>query len=173
LVQAQELDREFERTGRLRGPLHGVPVTVKDQFNVKGHDSTIGYVGRSFSPATEDAVLVQILRDMGAVILAKSNLPQSIMVCSSEKEKKDDPFVLELTKSSGLKRRILWGLTVNPRNPNLTPGGSTGGEAVLLALHGSILGLGTDIGGSIRIPQSIMGSYGFKPSVRWQPYYHP
>lgn len=60
----------------------------------------------------------------------------------------------------------LWGLTVNPRNPDLTPGGSTGGEATLLALHGSILGLGTDIGGSVRIPQSIMGSYGFKPSVR-------
>jgi Asp-tRNA(Asn)/Glu-tRNA(Gln) amidotransferase A subunit family amidase len=79
LVQAQELDREFERTGRLRGPLHGVPVTVKDQFNVKGHDSTIGYVGRSFSPATEDAVLVQILRDMGALIPEKSNIPNIIL----------------------------------------------------------------------------------------------
>ena len=59
----------------------------------------------------------------------------------------------------------LWGLTVNPRNPAFTPGGSTGGESVLLALQGSLLGLGTDIGGSVRIPQSIMGLYGFKPSV--------
>jgi hypothetical protein len=86
-------------------------VTVKDQFNVKGHDSTIGYVSRSFSPAAEDAVLVQILRDMGAVIFAKSNLPQSIMVCSSGKKKVDDTFMLGLTKSSGLKQRILSGVS--------------------------------------------------------------
>jgi amidase len=59
----------------------------------------------------------------------------------------------------------LWGLTVNPRNPLFTPGGSTGGEGALLALHGSVLGFGTDIGGSIRVPQSINGLYGFKPSV--------
>ncbi|KAL2855518.1 amidase signature domain-containing protein [Aspergillus pseudoustus] len=150
LTQARELDKVFSETGRLKGPLHGVPVTVKDQFNVKGYDSTIGYVGRSFCPATEDAVLVQILKGMGAVFLAKTNLPQSIMWAETENP--------------------LWGLTVNPRNPDLTPGGSTGGEAVLLALHGSILGFGTDIGGSIRIPQSIMGSYGFKPSSNRFPY---
>ncbi|KAL2816394.1 amidase signature domain-containing protein [Aspergillus cavernicola] len=149
-IQARELDRIFSETGQLKGPLHGVPVTVKDQFNVNGYDSTIGYVGRAFAPATEDAVLVQMLKDMGAVILAKTNLPQSIMWAETENP--------------------LWGLTVNPRNPGLTPGGSTGGEATLLALHGSILGFGTDIGGSIRIPQSIMGSYGFKPSSSRLPY---
>lgn len=60
----------------------------------------------------------------------------------------------------------LWGLTTNPRNPDFTPGGSSGGEAALLALHGSILGFGTDIGGSVRIPQAVVGLYGFKPSVR-------
>jgi amidase len=54
---------------------------------------------------------------------------------------------------------------VNPRDPSFTPGGSTGGEAVLLALKASILGFGTDLGGSVRIPQSMMGLYGFKPSV--------
>lgn len=59
----------------------------------------------------------------------------------------------------------LWGLTVNPRDPDFTPGGSTGGEAALLALHGSILGFGTDLGGSVRIPQNMVGLYGFKPSV--------
>lgn len=67
----------------MRGPLHGVPVTLKDQFNVKGVDSTIAYVGRSFKPAAEDAVLVQILKYMGAVVIAKTNLPQSIMVSSA------------------------------------------------------------------------------------------
>ena len=76
------MDREFRETGQLKGPLHGIPLTVKDQFNVKGVDSTLGYVGRSFAPAAEDAVLIQMLKDMGAIVLAKSNLPQSIMVCS-------------------------------------------------------------------------------------------
>lgn len=80
LNQARELDREFKETGKVKGPLHGIPVTLKDQFNVKGYDSTLGYVGRSFAPAKEDAVLVQILKSMGAVIIAKTNLPQSIMV---------------------------------------------------------------------------------------------
>lgn len=62
------------------GPLHGLVVTLKDQFNIKGYDSTLGYVGRSFNPATEDAVLVKMLKSLGAIVLAKSNLPQSIMV---------------------------------------------------------------------------------------------
>lgn len=55
-------------------------MSLKDQFNVKGYDSTIGYVGRALSPAGEDAVLVKMLRSLGAIILAKTNLPQSIMV---------------------------------------------------------------------------------------------
>jgi Asp-tRNA(Asn)/Glu-tRNA(Gln) amidotransferase A subunit family amidase len=80
LQRAAELDKYFLETGKTIGPLHGVPVTVKDQFNVKGVDSTLGYVGRCFHPASEDAVLVQLLKSMGAVIIAKSNLPQSIMV---------------------------------------------------------------------------------------------
>ena len=62
------------------GPLHGVPMTLKDQFDVEGYDSTLGYVGRAFRPAEQDAVLVALLKQLGAVIIAKSNLPQSIMV---------------------------------------------------------------------------------------------
>lgn len=81
LEQARQLDAHFKATKLPKGPLHGIPVTVKDQFNVKGIDTTLGYVGRSFDPAQEDAVLIQILKDLGAIIIAKSNLPQSIMVC--------------------------------------------------------------------------------------------
>ncbi|PYH98901.1 amino acid/polyamine transporter [Aspergillus ellipticus CBS 707.79] len=151
LEQARALDHDFKQTGQVKGPLHGIPVTVKDQFDLKGVDSTLGYVGRSFAPATEDAVLVQMLKDLGAIVLAKTNLPQSIMWAET-----DNP---------------LWGLTVNPRNPDFTPGGSTGGEAALLALHGSILGYGTDIGGSVRIPQSLMGLYSLKPTSSRLPYH--
>ncbi|KAJ5362307.1 hypothetical protein N7541_003151 [Penicillium brevicompactum] len=150
LEQARQLDVEFKETGRLKGPMHGIPITLKDQFNVKGVDTTLGYVGRSFAPASEDAALVQMLKGMGAVIIAKTNLPQSIMWAETENP--------------------LWGLTTNPRNPEFSPGGSTGGEGALLALHGSILGFGTDIGGSIRIPSSTVGVYGFKPSSARLPY---
>ncbi|CAG7946002.1 unnamed protein product [Penicillium salamii] len=150
LQQARQLDLEFKETGALKGPLHGIPVTLKDQFNVKGVDTTLGYVGRSFAPATEDAVLVQMLKSMGAIVIAKTNIPQSIMWAETENP--------------------LWGLTTNPRNPDFSPGGSTGGEGALLALHGSLVGFGTDIGGSVRIPSSTLGLYGFKPSSARLPY---
>jgi amidase len=60
-------------------------MTLKDQFDVKGYDSTLGYVGRAFKPAAEDCVLVSLLKQMGAIIVAKSNLPQSIMVSHASK----------------------------------------------------------------------------------------
>ncbi|KAJ5663712.1 Amidase [Penicillium longicatenatum] len=150
LQQAKKLDLEFQTTHQIKGPLHGIPFTVKDQFNIKGVDTTLGYVGRSFNPAQQDAVLVQILKDMGAIVIAKTNLPQSIMWAETENP--------------------LWGLTTNPRNPAFSPGGSTGGEGSLLTLHGSLLGFGTDIGGSIRIPQCIAGLYGLKPTSSRFPY---
>ncbi|OTB01073.1 hypothetical protein M426DRAFT_14791 [Hypoxylon sp. CI-4A] len=151
LNQARELDKYQNDHKSLVGPLHGIPVTLKDQFNVKGYDSTIGYVSRAFKPAAEDAVLVRMLKKLGAVVLAKTNLPQSIMWCETENP--------------------LWGLTTNPSSNSYTPGGSTGGEAALLSLHGSILGWGTDIGGSTRIPAHMMGLYGLKPSSSRLPYH--
>ncbi|QMW35017.1 hypothetical protein G4B84_010508 [Aspergillus flavus NRRL3357] len=112
--QARHLDN-FQRThGRLIGPLHGVPMSVKDQFNIKGLDSTLGYVCNAFTPAKSDALLVHTLKQLGAIIIAKTNLPQSIMWCET-----DNP---------------LWGLTTHPTNSKLTPWGSSGGEAALLAL---------------------------------------
>jgi amidase len=80
LKRAHELDVIFNEHGRIVGPLHGVPMTLKDQFDVAGYDSTLGYVGRAFKEASEDCVLVALLKEMGAIIIAKSNLPQSIMV---------------------------------------------------------------------------------------------
>ncbi|OAK93588.1 amidase signature enzyme [Phaeosphaeriaceae sp. SRC1lsM3a] len=125
-------------------------MTLKDQFDVQGYDSTLGYVGRAFKPAAQDCVLFAMLKQMGAVILAKSNLPQSIMWCET-----DNP---------------LWGLTTHPQDPDFTPGGSTGGEGTLLSLRGTVVGWGTDIGGSIRIPSHMNGLYGLKPSSTRLPY---
>lgn len=80
LQRARGLDAHFRAHGATVGPLHGIPVTLKDQFDVAGVDSTLGYVGRAFRPAAQDAVLVKVLLGLGAVVLAKTNLPQSIMV---------------------------------------------------------------------------------------------
>lgn len=78
--RAKDLDEYLASHGKPNGPLHGVPTTLKDQFNVKGHDTSLGYVGRTFKPATDDADLVKILEDAGVIFLAKTNLPQSVMV---------------------------------------------------------------------------------------------
>ncbi|KAJ3527321.1 hypothetical protein NM208_g9725 [Fusarium decemcellulare] len=118
--QARLLDKYQRTHGRLIGPLHGVPITVKDQFNIQGLDSTLGYVANAFTPAESDAPLLHTLKQLGAIIIAKTNLPQSIMWCET-----DNP---------------LWGLTTHPANPKYTPGGSSGGEAALLALGGSLSG---------------------------------
>lgn len=141
-------------------------MTVKDQFNITNFDATLGYVGRCDKPATEDAAIIQILSRLGAIVIAKSNLPQSIMVSIFKLwsmcivvAKTDSPKWAETDNP-------LWGLTTNPRDSNLSPGGSSGGEGALLACNGSILGWGTDIGGSIRIPAATNGVYGLKPSVR-------
>ncbi|KAE8370242.1 amidase signature domain-containing protein, partial [Aspergillus caelatus] len=152
LERSRELDEYLRRQGKPIGPLHGLPISLKDQFNVKGFDSTLGYVGRAYSPCTEDATLVTILTQLGAVIIAKTNIPQSIMMAETENP--------------------LWGLTVNPNDPSFTPGGSSGGESALLACKGSMIGWGTDIGGSIRGPCSMMGLYGLKPSNGRLPYYN-
>mgnify|MGYP002718057701 FL=1 len=80
---------------------------MKDQFNVKGVDTTLGYVGRSFAPAQEDAVLVQILKNMGAIVIAKTNIPQSIMVRPRLSLAVSDSDID--STSSGPKPRILSG----------------------------------------------------------------
>ncbi|KAI1325985.1 amidase [Xylariaceae sp. FL0255] len=150
ILRAQELDKYLASEGRPVGPLHGIPMTLKDQFDVKGIDSTIGYVGRAFHPAERNSTLTEMLLSLGAVIIAKTNLPQSIMWCETENP--------------------LWGLTTNPLDSRYTPGGSSGGESAILSCAGSMVGWGTDIGGSIRMPCHMMGLYGIKPTSSRLPY---
>jgi Asp-tRNA(Asn)/Glu-tRNA(Gln) amidotransferase A subunit family amidase len=131
LDRARYLDDYFKTHQKLIGPLHGIPISVKDQFHVKGVDTTLGYVGRSFKPSSDAAMMVTILENLGAVIVAKTAIPQSIMYGETESP--------------------LWGLTTYPGRPELSPGGSSGGEGALMAMSGSLGGWGTDIGGSIRV----------------------
>ncbi|TFK56852.1 amidase [Heliocybe sulcata] len=146
ITRATDLDRHLEETGEVVGPLHGLPVSIKDHIYVKGCDTSTGYIAWAFkSVAERDAVAVQILRKAGAVLYVKTANPQTLLSLETNNN--------------------VFGRTVNPFNRALTPGGSSGGESALIALHGSPLGVGTDIGGSIRIPAAYMGLFGFKASV--------
>lgn len=152
IERAKQLDEIIEKTGKPVGPLHGLPVSVKDSFNIKGLSSTIGCVSRiNNEPAQENTPLVQLLWDLGAVFYVKTNLPQGIITSDSHNN--------------------VFGRTLNPYNTaEWSAGGSSGGEAALIALRGSLLGVGTDLAGSIRIPAWCCGVYGFKPSINRVPY---
>ncbi|PWN52251.1 amidase [Violaceomyces palustris] len=148
--QAKSLDEYFERTGKTFGPLHGLPISLKDQFSFKGEDTTIGYVSYIGRKAPKDAVLVDLIKKAGGVPFVRTNLPQTLMHGESFNE--------------------IFGTTLNPHNRLLTPGGSSGGEGALVAIKGSPIGIGTDVGGSIRMPAAFCGLFGLKPSYNRLPY---
>ncbi|KAJ5987588.1 hypothetical protein N7451_011953 [Penicillium sp. IBT 35674x] len=150
LHRARELDSHLQRTGRPVGPLHGLPVSVKDTFNIKGVDSSIGLSALAFKPASANSPLVDLLESLGAIVIAKTNVPQTLATLDSCNH--------------------LFGRTLNPLNRQWTAGGSTGGEGALVAMRGTMVGFGTDIGGSIRVPAMCQGIYGFKPSNGRVPY---
>lgn len=150
LRRAQDLDAQLARTGRPVGPLHGLPISLKDTFRVKGYDATAGVTALCFKPATVNSTLVDILIDAGAVLYCKTNIPLTLMALDSHNN--------------------VYGRTLNPADRRLTAGGSSGGEGALLGIRGSILGIGTDVGGSIRIPAMCNYLYGVKPSHGRIPY---
>lgn len=144
LIRAKELDDYLASNGKPYGPLHGLPISVKDSFKLKGIDSSIGFVSLLNKPAQQNSPLIDILLKLGAVLYVKTNIPQTMMTADSHNN--------------------VWGRTLNPHNSALTAGGSTGGEGALIAFRGSPLGIGTDVAGSIRIPSLCCGIYGFKPT---------
>jgi len=147
LQASEESDARLAR-GAARSPLEGVPLSIKDNLHVAGLPSTWGSRAlKNFFPE-RDELPVARLRAAGAVILGKTNVPE---------------FTLE-----GYTRNDLFGVTRNPWNPDLTPGGSSGGAAASVASGMVPAALGTDGGGSIRRPASHTGLVGFKPSTgRW------
>jgi len=145
LAEATRADDARAR-GEVLGPLHGVPVTIKDQFLVAGMPTTFGLPPRASHRADGDGPLVARLRQAGAIVLGKTNVSQLLFYHES-----DNP---------------VYGRTNNPWNLDRTPGGSSGGEGAIVAAGGSALGLGSDLGGSIRIPAHFCGIAGLKPSSR-------
>ena len=116
---------ERQARGESLGPLHGVPITVKDMFDVVGAPTTAGLATRRGHEPARDAVVVARLKNAGAVVLGKTNVPQLGMLPDANNS--------------------LYGRTLNPWNPNRTPGGSSGGEAAIIAAGGSPLGLGATV----------------------------
>ncbi|KAI5781302.1 acetamidase [Geopyxis carbonaria] len=123
----------------LSGPLAGVPVSVKDTINVTGHDSCIGYSRWVNKPARDDAPIIRLLKDAGAVPFVKTNVPITLLSFESTND--------------------VFGRTDNPHVPGFSPGGSSGGEGALIALGGSRIGIGTDVAGSVRNPAAWSGLY--------------
>ncbi len=141
--RAREADAALAR-GQLWGPLHGVPITVKESFNVAGLPTTYGLAAMAGNIARADAVAVQRLKAAGAVLFGKSNVPASLADWQSFNP--------------------VYGTTGNPWDPARTPGGSSGGSAAALAAGFSALELGSDIGASIRNPAHYCGVWGLKPT---------
>jgi fatty acid amide hydrolase len=127
------------------GPLHGVPITIKETFRLTGTPSTFGLESRAVLRDTEDDIYVARLRRAGAIILGKTNVSQLVLYIEA-----DNP---------------VYGRTNNPWNVERTSGGSSGGQAAIIAAGGSPLGLAADIGGSIRVPASFCGIAGLKPTA--------
>ncbi|GAD94116.1 general amidase, putative [Paecilomyces variotii No. 5] len=143
--RAQYLDDYLSKEGK---PLSQIN---KDSFKIKGISSTIGYVSFiAHGPATSNSALVDILLSLGAVLYVKTNIPQTLMTADSDNN--------------------VFGKVMNPNKLSLTAGGSSGGEGALVAMRGSVIGVGTDIAGSIRIPALCCGTLGFKPTTNRIPY---
>src|SRR5690348_6896948 len=142
-AEARQADEALAR-GELRGPLHGVPFTIKDTYDVAGMICTCGTKGRAANVAQQDATAVARLRAAGGIALGLTNVPELLLAYESD--------------------NLIYGRTNNPYDLARTPGGSSGGEAATIAAGGSPLGLGTDSGGSIRVPAHFCGVAGLKPT---------
>jgi amidase len=147
LAEAAEADASLAK-GKLKGPLHGVPMTIKDSFDTAGVVSTGGTLGRKHFVPGKDATIVARCRDAGAILLGKSNTP-------------------EFTLGGGGKGTVnlVYGLTKNPYNLNYQPSGSSGGAGAIVAAGGASFDLGSDYGGSIRGPAFANGIVGLKPTL--------
>ena len=142
LAQARAADREIA-AGRHRGPLHGVPVSLKDIIDVRGTATTAASRVRTGHTAPRDAALVERLRQAGAVLIGKTNLHEFAVGTTNE----DSAF----------------GAVHHPLDANLSPGGSSGGSAASVLADMAYASVGTDTGGSVRIPAAACGLVGLKP----------
>ncbi len=142
--RARRRARALDRRGAAGSPLHGVPITVKESFDVAGLPTTWGFPDRREHVPEADALAVSRLTGAGAVVVGKTNVPRALADWQSFNE--------------------VYGTTKNPWDEERTPGGSSGGAAAALAAGLTGLDVGSDIAGSIRVPAHYCGVYGHKPT---------
>jgi fatty acid amide hydrolase len=148
--KADEIRKSYKDQNKLNDlelkyPLLGLPLSIKDVFLIKNFVTTQGYAcNLDFPASTSDSYIIEILKEKGAIPLLMSSVPQGI-------------YAIETNN-------LIYGRAANPFNKNKIIGGSSGGEAGLISQHCSAAGIGSDIGGSIRIPSSFCGIFGFKPT---------
>ena len=147
LQAAREADAALAR-GEQK-PLLGIPLTVKESYNVAGLPTTWGFVPQKNYRPAEDALAISRVKEAGGVVLGKTNVPVGLGDWQSYND--------------------IYGTTNNPYNLGRTPGGSSGGSAAALAAGYGPLSLGSDIGGSLRVPAFHCGVYAHKPTLRWRP----
>lgn len=146
LAQAEKSDEFLRETKQLKGPLHGIPVSLKEHMEIKGLVTHASYVSLIENVSENTNVSVQLAENMGATTHVRTSQPQAIMHLDT---------VNNVT-----------GRTRNPLSTCLSPGGSSGGESALIGMHGSVLGIGSDIGGSIRCPAAFANIYGLRPTTK-------
>jgi fatty acid amide hydrolase len=147
IQEAKRADHARSR-GEALGPIHGLPITAKESIGTEGLAVTLGVEAHRGRIADRDAAVLRALARSGAILIGKTNVSQLLLFHES-----DNP---------------IWGATNNPWNLTRVPGGSSGGEAAAIAAGMSLFGVGTDIGGSIRVPAAFCGIYGLKPTNdRW------
>jgi len=145
-IEARHADEMRARCAVL-GPLHGVPITLKESFMVAGTPSTAGLMSRRTPLLGQEGPLISRLRRAGAIVLGKTNASQLLL------------------SLSGACENPVYGRTSNPWNLTRSPGGSSGGEAAIIAACGSALGVGGDNGGSIRVSAHFCGLYSLLPTA--------
>ena len=143
LAEAREADAALGR-GAAKGPLHGVPMTLKDSLDTQGVVTTGGTLGRRDFVPDRDSTIAARLRAAGAILLGKTNTPELTLAAETD--------------------NLVYGRTNNPYARDRTPGGSSGGAGAIIACGGSPLDIGSDTGGSVRLPAHFNGIAGIKPN---------
>ena len=145
--EAIERAKHLDSLSKPLGPLHGLPISLKEHqgMHIYKKSTNVSYVSWIGSESPHSP-LNEILWNAGCVFYARTNQPQTLQCVETNNN--------------------IYGRTVNPWNRNLSPGGSSGGEGALIAMRGSLLGIGGDIGGSVRVPAANCGIYGFKPTAK-------
>ena len=144
LTKADEADATLAK-GKTIGKLHGLPFTIKECFDYLGSPSTLGVLARKNDRPSENDAYIEALMNEGGIVLGKTNVPQLLIFIESDNR--------------------VYGKTNNPHNPKFAPGGSSGGEGAIIGASASPVGIGSDLGGSVRFPAAFCGICSIKPTM--------